>query len=193
MRLPKLTKDRLNAEQLALYETILGGPRGAGKQHFPIVDQSGALTGPFGVMLQSPALGLPLQELGAAIRYRTGLSARIREIAILAVAAETKSVFEQYAHERIGRAVGLSECEIGALADGRFVSDDTVESAAHAFCLRLLDGRLRLSNDEYVKTREALGEAQILELVVLTGYYRTLAQLLDVFDVGLPDEGTEAA
>lgn len=193
MRLAKLTKDRLNADQLALYEMILGGPRATGKQFFPIVDRSGALTGPFGVMLHSPSLGLPLQELGAAIRYRTGLSPRIREIAILAVAAATKSTFEQYAHERVGRSVGLEENEIRDLADGKFAGVDTVESTAHAFCLRLLDGRLALSNDEYEKARDILGEAQILELFVLTGYYRTLAQLLDVFDVGLPDEGTDVA
>ena len=78
--------------------------RTAGPQHFALADQDGALVGPFGIMLHAPALGGPLQDLGAAIRYRTSLSAQVREIAILSIAAATDSAFERYAHERVGRA-----------------------------------------------------------------------------------------
>ena len=90
MRLASLTKDQLDPEQLELYQRILGGPRASGPQHFALTDESGALVGPFGIMLHAPALGRPLQDLGAAIRYQTGLSARVREIAILSVAARDR-------------------------------------------------------------------------------------------------------
>jgi 4-carboxymuconolactone decarboxylase len=33
-----------------------------------------------------------------------------------------------------------------------------------------------------------LGATTVTELVVLVGYYRTLAQLLDVHDVGVPGQ-----
>src|SRR5438093_11494467 len=141
MRLESLTKDQLTSEQLALYEAIAGGPRAQGRQLFPLLDTHGSLTGPFGIMLHVPSLGVPLQELGSAIRYRTGLSARVREIAILCVAAATDSAFERYAHERVGRAAGLSEAELADLLEGRFSGADPVEMPAHGLCQRLINGR----------------------------------------------------
>lgn len=187
MRLPDLTPAELTDDQRALHDRIASGPRAAGPQHFPLLDASGALTGPFGVMVHEPALGAPLQELGSAVRYRTGLTDRVREIAILAVAAVTGCTFEQYAHARVGRAAGLDDDELAALADGRFSSSDRLEEAAYAFCRRLLEGRSRLTDADYDALRTTLGTTTITELVVLVGYYRTLAQLLDVYDVGVPD------
>ena len=188
MRLASLTKEQLDPEQLELYQRILGGPRASGPQHFALTDGSGALVGPFGIMLHAPALGRPLQDLGAAIRYQTGLSARVREIAILCVAAATGSAFERYAHERVGRAVGLTDKELADLAHGRFASDDPVEAAAYALCDRLNYGRLPITDEDFADLRTRLGDAALLELVVLVGYYRTLSQLLHVFDVGAPPE-----
>jgi 4-carboxymuconolactone decarboxylase len=188
MRLASLTKEQLDPEQLDLYQRIVGGPRASGPQHFALTDGAGALAGPFGIMLHAPALGHPLQDLGAAIRYRTGLSARVREIAILSVAAATDSAFERYAHQRVDRAAGLTDAELAELAHGRFASDDPVEAAAYALCDRLNRGRLPLSDEDFAALRAALGEAALVELVVLVGYYRTLSQLLHVFDVGAPPE-----
>lgn len=188
MRLKSLPKDQLDPDQQALYEAIAGGPRAKGKQLFPLADDKGALNGPFGIMVHFPGLGLPLQELGSAIRYRTGLSDRVREIAILCVAQVTDSAFERYAHERVGRAAGLTEAELADLAIGRFTSADPGEVAAYAFCLRLMAGKLPIPDAAYADLRQAMGEAAIFELVTLVGYYRTLAQLLHVFDVGLPAE-----
>jgi 4-carboxymuconolactone decarboxylase len=187
MRLPDLAPADLTDSQRALYDDIVGGPRGSGPQHFALTTATGALTGPFGVMVHEPALGRPLQELGSAIRYGTGLTGRVREIAILAVAVATDSAFERHAHERVGRASGLTDDELGALAEGTFASTDPVERAAYALCRRLLDDRPRLTEEEYADLVADLGTTTITELVVLVGYFRTLAQLLDVFDVGVPE------
>jgi 4-carboxymuconolactone decarboxylase len=188
MRLPDLTPADMSPQQRALHAGIAEGPRAQGTQHFPLTTADGALTGPFGVMVHEPALGAPLQELGSAVRYATGLTARVRELAILTVAAHTGCAFEQYAHERIGRAAGLDDDELAALASGTFTSGDPVEQAAYDLCRRLLDGRSRLTDGEYADMAGALGTTTMTELVVLVGYYRTLAQLLDVYDVGVPEE-----
>lgn len=188
MRLPDLDPADLTDAQRELRERIVGGPRGSGAQHFPLTTPDGALTGPFAVMLHEPALGAPLQELGSAVRYATGLSDRTREVAVLAVAAATDSAFERWAHERVGRAAGLHDTELAALADGCFTSDDTTEQAAYDFCRHLLEDTSHVDDDAYARLRDTLGATTITELVVLVGYYRTLAQLLDVFDVAVPDE-----
>jgi 4-carboxymuconolactone decarboxylase len=188
VRLPDLAPDDLDPEQRALYDAIVGGPRGTGTQHFPLTTREGALTGPFGVMVHGPALGRPLQELGSALRYATGLADRVREIAILAVAAATRSDFERYAHERVGRAVGLTDDELAALADGSFTSSSQAEQAAYDLCRRLLDGRPRLTHEEYADLVAVLGTTTVTELTVLVGYYRTLSDLMAVYDVGAPED-----
>jgi 4-carboxymuconolactone decarboxylase len=191
MRLPDLTPAEMTDDQRAVHDAIASGPRAAGPQHFTLVDTSGALTGPFGVMVHEPALGAPLQELGSALRYGTGLSDRVREVAILAVAAATGSAFELHAHTRVGRAAGLSEAELDALAARAFTSTDPAEQAAYDLCRRLLEDRSRLTDAEYADLVDVLGTRTLTELVVLVGYYRTLAQLLDVFDVGVPEEPSD--
>lgn len=189
MRLAGLTPDQLDESQRDLYDQIISGPRSAGPQHFPLIDSTGALTGPFGIMVRAPEIGRCLQELGAAIRYRTSLSARVREIAILSVAAATSCAFESYAHERVGRAVGLTELELKSLADGRFEGADPVEAAAYRLCELLNQDRFPVEDTEFRDLRTRLGDTALIELVVLVGYYRTLAQLLNFFDVGVPTEG----
>ena len=190
MRLPDLTPADLDDEQRALYDDIVGGPRGSGPQHFALTTADGALTGPFGVMVHEPALGRPLQELGSAIRYATGLTDRVREIAILAVAAATGSAFEQHAHERVGRAVGLTDDELAALAAARSPRT-TRSSRRRTTCAGGCWPAARASpTTEYADLVGALGTTTITELTVLVGYYRTLADLLAVFDVGVPADGS---
>lgn len=186
-RLPRLTPGDLTEEQEEVYRSITGGPRAQGKQLFPLTDADGALTGPFGVMLHAPALGVALQEVGAAIRYRTDLSARSREVAILLVAVATDSEFEWYAHSRVGASVGLTPDELDALRQGRFTSDDPGEEAVARLSVALLEGRA-LDDGEYALYDAVLGSRAIVEVVVLVGYYRLLAQSMQVFEIGVPEE-----
>ena len=186
-RLPRLTPDRLTPAQAEVYEAIAGGPRAAGPQLFALKDAEGALNGPFGIMLHQPALGLALQELGAAVRYRTSLTGRCREIAILQAAVVADSAFEWYAHEAVGRAAGLTDDELDALREGRFTSQDPTEEAVARFTDELL-ARNTIGQADYDRFERLLGAPVMVELVVLVGYYGTLATLMDVFDVGVPDE-----
>jgi 4-carboxymuconolactone decarboxylase len=184
-RLPRLAPEVLTAEQRAVYDDITGGPRAAGKQLFALTDADGALNGPFGVMLHAPGLGEPLQELGAAIRYRTSLSARSREIAILSVAAALDSEFERYAHERVGMSVGLSAAELQALRGGQFTSADPQEDAVNRLAADLLADAV-IDDDTFASYASALDAQAIVEVIVLVGYYRLLAQSMSVFAIETP-------
>src|SRR3954469_18492552 len=108
-RIHPLRPDELGRNQKALYAAITAGPRAQGLQHFALTSDDGSLRGPFDGMLRSPAVGSAQQELGAAIRYRTTFTDRMREIAILLVAARWDSAFERESHEAIARALGFSE------------------------------------------------------------------------------------
>jgi 4-carboxymuconolactone decarboxylase len=185
-RLRPLPPDELDDEQRALYERVSGGPRAAGPQRFRLTADDGSLTGPFNVFLHAPAVGAALGAVGEAIRYGTGLPPRLREIAILSVAGHRGSAFERYAHERVGRAVGLTEGEIVTLRElGDLEFADRQEAAAYAFCRQALLHRT-VDDDVYGTAVEHLGERAAVELAALLGYYDALALLLSVFEVGVP-------
>ncbi|MFT4083492.1 MAG: carboxymuconolactone decarboxylase family protein [Nocardioides sp.] len=187
-RLAGLRPGELTAEQAAVYEHIAGGERASGPQYFELVDAEGRLNGPFNAMLLSPGLGDALQGLGAAIRYQSSLSGRVREMAILAVAAHWESEFERYAHEPIGRAAGLTEDEIAALGKHQSL---TLLDPAEYVALRVVRALLAsdgLDDAGYAAAREHLSEAELFELTTLVGYYATLALMMRVFDVGAPGQ-----
>lgn len=174
---PRLTPDRLDAEQRRLYEAILSGPRASAGS---IAGPDGSLRGPFDAMLLAPALGSALQELGAAVRYRTALTPRQREIATLTVAHRCDSAYEWQAHAGHGRAAGLDQEEIDSLRTSSPLLADATEQlvvrVAHAV---LEEGTL--AEDLHDEAVQALSEEQLFELVVLVGYYRLLAAVLAVF------------
>ena len=172
----------LDQDQRALYEAITAGRRALGTQHFALTDADGHLQGPFGLMLHVPKVGRPLQELGSALRFQTALTEREREIAILTVARLTDSEFERYAHTAVGAAAGLRPDELDALATGTFSSPDARENAIAELCARLVQQPLVRPADLV----HGLPHELVLELVALVGYYRLLAQMMGLFDVGTP-------
>jgi alkylhydroperoxidase family enzyme len=180
-RIRPLTPGELTPEQSGLYSAITGGPRAQGPQHFALTSEDGSLRGPFDAMLRSPAIGTAQQELGAAIRYRTGFTDRVRELAILLVAARWDSAFERESHEAIARALGFSEQELAAIRDvdvSSFTGDERLVGTA---VLALLDGDL--ADDAWDAASTALGVDGVFELTALVGYYATLALQLRVFRV----------
>ena len=189
-RLPRLHPPFADPRRQALHAAIVGGRRGTGPQAFQLAAPDGSLLGPFGLMLQAPHLGGPLQELGAAVRFATSFSDRAREVAILTVAAVTQCDYELYAHERVGAMAGLSRAELEGIRSGGFPHAVGVDPGEAMTCLvaRRLAERRPLDDDDYAAAVGVLGEEKLLELVVLVGYYTMLAQMMSVFGVGAPNE-----
>ena len=100
-------------------------------------------------MLHSPAVGGALQAVGTAVRYRSVLSDRVREAAILAVAAHWDSDFERYAHEPLARHVGLTEAEVAALLAGAEVPFEDPAERAALRVVRALLAASDLTDEEY--------------------------------------------
>ena len=186
MRLAVLSSDEMTSQQVELYREILGGPRGQGPRAVLLATGAGGLAGPFNAMLYAPDVGHALQELGAAIRFRTQLAARIRELAILVVAQHWDSGYVRSSHEVIGRDAGLTEPEIEALRSGADPGLTAKPERVAYATVRALVTRSDLDDEEYAAAVAALGEQGLVELSTLVGYYGTLALQLRIFRVPAP-------
>jgi 4-carboxymuconolactone decarboxylase len=184
-RIPWPTPDELDPAQREIHASITGGPR-SGEPAFALTDDEGRLHGPFNLMLAAPGPGLALSELGAALRFRTSLSARVREVAILTLSVLHRSSFEWYAHEAVARRIGMTDEEIAALA--ALVPADTFDTAERAVqaAVQGLVGRGDLGAAEFAALESALGTEGTVELVILTGYYSLLALAMRVMRTPLP-------
>ncbi|WP_368680769.1 carboxymuconolactone decarboxylase family protein (plasmid) [Rhodococcus opacus] len=182
IRKKRTLPDQMSQAQFALYEKIALGTRAA-ESAFPLVDEKGALTGPFDAMLLIPEIGDALQAVGSAIRFSGHLTDRAREIAILLVAHHHGSAFEVFAHEAVGRRIGLTDSDLADLSECRAPhSADEYERAVSTtvnYLLRHAD----LDDDSYISAVEHLGEDLLFEINALVGYYSLLAVQIKIFGV----------
>lgn len=93
--------------------TPLGPPHGKEPQADPgdhgSAEARWPLPGPFGPMLLSPVVGMALQELGVALRFRGSLPESLRELATVAVATACGSGYELERHLPLARRAGVDE------------------------------------------------------------------------------------
>ena len=186
MRVDDVDPAGMSDDQRSLYEWYTTGRRTSPDSPFQLSTTDGKLQGPPAVWILSPAFGHALQKIGGAVRYDSRLPARGREIAILLVGHHHKSAFEIYAHTRAGRAAGLSDADLEALAAGERTNVLSDVEAAMFRATRAILERGTLDEGEYRDTVDILGEAGLLELVTIVGYYNMVAWQLAVFDVQPP-------
>ncbi len=180
-RLRLLRPDELDDKQRSLYDAMTGGPRGS-----RIAQADGTLSGPFNAWLYSPAIGDAVQQLGAAVRFRTSLPRDLLELAIIITAREWTAQYEWWAHARLAEQAGLEREVIDAIKERRRPDFTRREQAkVYDFCRELLDSR-RVSRPRYDEAVALLGEAGVVELVSLMGYYGLVSMTLNTFEVSPP-------
>lgn len=185
-RLKALAPSDLDAEQRALFDAITTGKRSKGRPIEDFLLDDGSLRGPFNAWLQAPKIGQPAQRLGEAIRYQTRLPPKLRELAILTVAARWRTDYEWWAHSRVARREGLGEEIIAALRDGALPrSAGSAERAVHRFATELMDTR-QVTDGAYRELVTLLGDSGAVELVTLLGYYTLVSMVLNAFEVPMP-------
>ena len=144
------------------------------------------MTGPFNAFVQAPDVGRHLDPLGAVMRFGTSVERRLAEIAIITVAARWKAEFEWQAHARVARELGVPAAVIDAIAQGEdppFTTDD--ERAVHAVARQLTETG-QVGQDAYDAAARLLGDAGLVELVSMCGYYTLVSFVLNAFAVPLP-------
>ena len=189
-RLPYLLRDTFNEEQQKLFDRITGGKRGKERMPETFLSPEGGMKGPFNALFYSPVFGEAVQRLGEVVRFENAMPPPLRELAILVVAAKWHAQYEWLAHEKIARKEGLDQNVIASLKAGT-LPDFThpAEAVVYHFARALIDQQ-RVSDQHYAKAVELLGEAGVVELVILLGYYTLVSMSLNVFEVSVPDGET---
>src|SRR5712664_4057565 len=116
LRLQRLTRPELDDAQREFFDALATRTASAPGKIYHGVGPDGGLDGPSNARLRSPIIGGADQDYGEAVRKCSVLSDRMRELAILVVAYFVDCAYELFAHERIGRAVGLSDRQLAALS-----------------------------------------------------------------------------
>jgi AhpD family alkylhydroperoxidase len=191
-RLDLIAPAELDDAQRALYAAITGGPRASQAGTVPITDESGRLLGPFAVMLLTPEVGQAVQQVGAKIRFATALTARERELAILAVAGVLRSDFERLAHEPAALRAGLTQDQVNAVLSGQVPDGLSADEALACRLAQVMTAMRTLPDADYAAGVAALGQERLAELTWLVGYYSALALALAVFRPSLPESFTRA-
>lgn len=184
-RLSYANPEKLSPEQKELYDSIIKGPRAAMRRS--LVNEKGQLTGPFNAYLHNPALGKHWSALGNSLRFRTKIDRRLFELAVLVVAAHWRSGHEWAAHAGLAREQGIAEEIIAAILGGEhpgFAKSD--EEIVYRFAHELVTER-QASGAAYNSAVSLLGEAGLVELVNVLGYYIAVAAMLNAFDVHPPE------
>jgi 4-carboxymuconolactone decarboxylase len=186
-RLPELRRDKLGAAERALFDAITGGKRSVGKDNSAFITPGGGLRGPFNALLYAPQMGDLAQRLGERLRFDGILSPRQREIGVLCVAAHWQADYEWWAHARIAGECGVSDAVIEAIRRREQPPLDAPdERLVHDYSRALLDEH-RVADTLHRDIVAALGEAAIVELVLLLGYYSLISMVLVGFEVPIPD------
>jgi alkylhydroperoxidase family enzyme len=191
-RLDLIAPADLDDAQRALYAAITGGPRASQAGTVPIVDESGRLLGPFAVMLLTPEVGNAVQQVGAKIRFATALTARERELAILAVAGVLRSDFERLAHEPAALRAGLTQAQVNAVLSGQVPGGLDGDEPLVCQLAQVMTADRTLADEDYEAGVAGLGKERLAELTWLVGYYSALALALSVFRPALPESFTAA-
>jgi 4-carboxymuconolactone decarboxylase len=142
----------------------------------------------FGTLAHQPRLLKRFNALGGAFLAHGLLPAREREIVILRVGWNCRSVYEFGQHTLFGREAGLSDEEIAALAttraDGPWSADDEALIAlADEICADDCAGE-----GTFAALRRRWSDAELVELVALAGFYRMVSGFLNTLGVQ-PEEG----
>ena len=171
-RLLELPPEALSPEQTAVFNRLVAG--------------RGRILGPYKIWIHSPTVADGMEHIGTFLNKQSSLSIREVEIGILVIAQHWDADYVRQAHIKAGKAAGLAQETIDAiLAGGDRELADPHERAVHRFAASLVGGA-KLPDAEFAEIEKTIGRAGVAEVLVLLGYYTSVALGMKVHEVPIP-------
>ena len=164
-------------------------PYAAPAQLAELMHQSGlpentAPANAFRMLAHTPAVGAAALRLVLALLTETDLNPALRELLVLRVTQRCQAWYAWAQHVPIAQTVGVSDAQITALERGEApnVLFSSRGQAALAFADELLDAP-RASEDKLAQVREQFSPREVVELILLTGYFRMISALIATLEI----------
>lgn len=166
-RLPLPPTETMNAAQRAAAQALIDGPRKA-------------VYGPFVPLMRVPVLLDHVAQLGESLRFGGQLPAAVRELIICVAAQRVGNQFEWVMHVPLAQAAGIPAEALEAIRLGQPPAGlaDALQ-LAHDFCIELI-AEHGVGDARYQQTCAAFGEAGVVELSTLIGYFVMVSWLMNV-------------
>ena len=178
-RMPPLDPAAMTEAQRKSAQALAAGPRGGVK-------------GPFIALLRSPELMDRLQQVGEYLRFRSSLEPRLGEFLMLVVSRHWTQHFEWSVHVPLALKAGVTAQTVESLAAGRRPSAMAADEAlAYDFCDELLRNK-GVNDATYRDAVEQLGEAGVIDMLGVVGYFTTVSMVLNVAHTPASGDGSVA-
>ena len=124
--------------------------------------------------------------LGEYVRYRSSLSGRPREFAILSIARGNQYAWTH--HVPSARKAGITQAELDALNAGEVpATTDAMEQAAIHYAREFVHYG-KVGDETFASVKQRLGERGITDLTITCAYFLALGSIVNAFRVPLePD------
>lgn len=166
-----LIDEKAGSEAAAVVARILGA-------------RGGRLLNLYRALLHSPALAGAWLDFNNAVRFKTALDDRVRELAIIRVAYLNRARYVVSIHrERYAEAAGVSRAEVDALANW---SRSRRFAPRERAMLRYTDAMTRdvkVSAPVFKALRQHFDERRLVELTVLIAAYNMHTRVLKALEV----------
>jgi 4-carboxymuconolactone decarboxylase len=169
-----IAPEKMSDAQKKIAADISAGPRGK-------------VRGPFMVLLRSPGLAAPAQQMGEYLRFKCALDKRIIELVSIMGARAWTQQYEWFAHSQHALDAGIKAETVDAIAQGRRpLGLPQDEEIVYDFVTELLVNR-GVSDQTYERAIAKFGEHGVVDITGLAGYYTFLAMQMNVARTALPE------
>jgi alkylhydroperoxidase family enzyme len=146
----------------------------------------GRLINIYRMLLNSPALAESWFNHSNAVRWKTALDGRLREIVIIRVAhlAHAAYVLRQHVPE-LALADGLSLAECDALADWQGTAFFSARERAALAYADVMTRDITVPDEVFAEVKRHFDTREIVELTVLIGSYNMNARVLQALELDL--------
>lgn len=166
---------------------------------YPDIDQAseevrvtfGRLAAPLNVMrMMAHAEGCfkPMTRLGGAMLGKLKLDPKLRELALMRTVGMEGGRYEWVQHVPVAQALGIGAAQLAAIEAGTIDAPcfDAREQALLRFTTEVVE-RVAASPETLAAVRRHLSDREVVELVLMIGFYMTLARLTETTGVEIDE------
>lgn len=146
-------------------------------------ERDGHVPNIYRMLLNSPPIARGWLNLLTAIRHKSTLAGRYRELVIIRIAVINGAEYERTIHVPLARKEGVSDAQIGALADWQAA---TVYGDADRAVLAYTDAMTRevhVADAVFAEVKKHFDERGITELTATIAAYNLVSRFLEALQI----------